>query len=116
MTYRLLVTGTRFGRHDAVIWFQYMVDIYGEPVLWIFRDAAGVDTQCKNWCERTERKFHQFPNDWDTLSGNHINTVMAEFTAEVSNSRCLALPYYLGSGTQDCIKKAKKCKLKVEIR
>ncbi len=116
MTYRLLVSGTRFGREDAEKWFQYVVDTYGEPELWIFRDAKGVDTQCKEFCERTNRQFHQFEADWDTLSGNHINTIMAEFTAEVPNSKCLALPHYKGVGTQDCIRKAKKYKLELIVR
>lgn len=119
MSYRTVVSGTRLGRRDAEYWFEWIVKEYGEPVLWIAGGAKGVDTQCEDWCNDTNRSFQKFEADWETFgkkAGSIRNGVMVEFAVEVPNSRLLALPVPTSIGTYNCVKQAQKAKLKVDVK
>lgn len=123
MTWRQLVTGTRLGRADSELWFNWVVHTYGEPVLWVAGGADGVDTQCREWCRRTNRAFQEFTldsDDWKTFgefrAGSIRNGVMVEFVSELPEGKCLGLPVPTSKGTYNCIKQALRAKLKVDVK
>jgi hypothetical protein len=53
---RLVITGSRHGRHDVALALDAWMARHGAPLLVVVGDQRGVDTQAKAWAEQ-----HGFP-------------------------------------------------------
>jgi hypothetical protein len=103
---RLVVTGTRYGRHDVGLALSAWVKKHGPPLLVVVGDQKGVDTQAKKWAEERGYLFVQEKvvkgQDWPQCFYDR-NQRMVDHCEE--GDHLLAFPVEASRGTWDCFRR-----------
>lgn len=112
----LVVTGTRRGRPDVEDRLDAWVAQHGYPSRIVIGDAAGVDFQARRWAIERGVTWSVHVADWKgrgRLAGPERNQRMVD--AAGPGAHLLALPDWQSVGTYDCIARARKAKLHVQV-
>lgn len=114
--FKLVVTGTRYGRDDVWALLDEFLAKHGVPTTLIVGDAAGVDASAIAWAKARHIPYEMFEAHWKRYgqtAGPLRNTQM--IAATKAGDYCLAFPARKSAGTWDCVRKAEARGLLVTV-